>query len=699
MCLNVARKGVSCGPSLRHLLAQYETTLVALSEADIPSPSRASLAKEWQAFGWHAAFAAPEMGICRLMLLSRIPFKQVQICHADGGSRHVACMFDFQGDTGIAPILVIGLYLQSGNPSLAQAQANDILAGAYSGRRCVVLGDWNMEQREGDVAMLLRNNVIQACDEAARGCELPHTGPFHKGSRRRRVDYAVTVGDLFATKVDHVPEEMIGALSDHRAVSYTFDLSAPLSPQGPRRRSFLDHEHLPCQDHNFSDADKALLSLYIESGNVDMAWSFLSDLAEDLLCKRPGRDTIPRGEDWLPSPRPLRKDRDPELDQSRGLRALRRLVPKLELCVRRPWDNMLIKATASSLPSLRALVPDLPFLVCGSAEAPALVQALLETYAKQERELHQHRWRSVTCYDSAKARSYIKRRADACLAFDNDLEDIEKVDNGWHPEQAEIWSGQWNRPWSPVIPEIDRILSVVPRPDLSSTKFFFTAEALRASMSVLRQKTGGADDWKPSALLLLPHSWWQGAAALWNAILKFQKVPHQWERVALLWKSKKRTRPITLLAALWRAGARCLKDQLSPWISTWQQHFDAGGLPSTSVANALMQVHHPLKFSNLQPLILHNWTWLPTLTRCTLRSFVKFSCVSASRRSSWASSVTSTMVLSAFSAYNLRTVSHGKGLLWVWRRGALFHHSSLQPLVMFGVYGFSKDPVKALWAP
>ena len=49
------------------------------------------------------------------------------------------------------------------------------------------------------------------------------------------------------------------------------------------------------------------------------------------------------------------------------------------------------------------------------------------------------------------------------------------------------------------------------------------------------------------------------------------------------------------MAALWRAGARCLKDQLSPWISTWQQHFDAGGLPGTSVANALMQVHQALK--------------------------------------------------------------------------------------------------------
>ena len=59
-------------------------------------------------------------------------------------------------------------------------------------------------------------------------------------------------------------------------------------------------------------------------------------------------------------------------------------------------------------------------------------------------------------------------------------------------------------------------------------------------------------------------------------------------RLRLLWKPRQRT--ITLLTAVWRAGARCLQFHLRTWVETWRDHGDAGGLCNTSVQSALMQV-------------------------------------------------------------------------------------------------------------
>ena len=112
-------------------------------------------------------------------------------------------------------------------------------------------------------------------------------------------------------------------------------------------------------------------------------------------------------------------------------------------------------------------------------------------------------------------------------------------------------------------------------------------------MHAMRHKVGGPDDWQPRHLLKLPTAWWMLAADLWNHILHLGRVPSMWKEgcVALLWKTRQRTRPTTLLTAMWRAGARCLQRQLAPWVESWKSAHDSGGLPGTSVQGALMQVH------------------------------------------------------------------------------------------------------------
>ena len=246
LAFNAASRGVSCGAALRSILVRHSISLVAISEANIPAAARVAFAAEWKRYGWFAVFSAPEEQGCHVCLLSRIPLKQVSVCSQDGATRHAAALLDLKSARGPAPLLAIAVYLQSGKPQVAQAQANDILSGALSsGRRCLAFGDWNLVQEEGELAALLQANVVHACDEAAWGQDLPPTGPVFKGSRRRRVDYAVSVGDIHATAVHHVAEEEVGRLSDHRLVFYSFDVEAPPSLRGPRRRLLLDKDALP----------------------------------------------------------------------------------------------------------------------------------------------------------------------------------------------------------------------------------------------------------------------------------------------------------------------------------------------------------------------------------------------------------------------------------------------------------------------
>ena len=241
------------------LLQEWHITLVAMSEADIPVASRASWTGFWKAHGWRTHLSLPEAGLCRVALLSRVPFKPVNLCEADAAARHAAALVDLETPSGCLSLLCVAAYLQSGQPAVADAQSQDILSAADScGRPALVFGDFNMTQEQGTVAELLAANVVRACDDAARGAILPPTGPVYQGSRRRRIDYGLTLHGLAATQVLHIPEGEVGTLSDHRLVLYQFDACAPEMLVGPsRRRCRLS---TPCpEDFGFSTRGRALI--------------------------------------------------------------------------------------------------------------------------------------------------------------------------------------------------------------------------------------------------------------------------------------------------------------------------------------------------------------------------------------------------------------------------------------------------------
>ncbi|CAE7327621.1 unnamed protein product, partial [Symbiodinium sp. CCMP2456] len=530
---NAASRGVSCGAALRPILVRHSFDLVAMSEAHIPAASRVAFAAEWKRCGWSVVFSAPEEQYCQVCLLSQIPLKQVSVCSQDGAARHAAALLDLKSARGNVPLLAVAVYLQSGKPLVAQAQASDILAGAQSsGRRCLVFGDWNLVQEEGDLAALLQANVVHSCDEAAWGQELPPTGPVCQGSRRRRIDYAVSIGDFRATAVGHVAEDEVGVLSDHRLVHYTFDASAPPALRGPKRRRLLDKDALPTADVLLPALEVQLFHRCLQEGDVDEAWRRLSDLAEDLVCKPAGDapDLVPRSRAWEPQPRKVRTDFEAEMDKSPGLRALRRLHARLLLCARRPWDSPLLRATGAMAARTRAKVPALGFVRCEDPAALCHVQHLIATLEEDEKQLHLEKWKSLLQCDPARVRSYVKRRADAALVAQQVPDNIAQVKDGWRPaiaveEQAARWTEVWCKPPGHDPVAIERILAAVPQPRPCSVQFRFSPGVLKAAMQSMHGKAAGADDSTPSEMIHLPWFWWDLASQLWSTIVEVRRVP------------------------------------------------------------------------------------------------------------------------------------------------------------------------------
>ena len=298
-------------------------------------------------------------------MLSRLPFKPVQLCQHEGRGRQASALIDVVTASGTDTLLCVAAYLQSGQRAVAEAQLHDVLAEVdYSGRKALVFGDFNLVQHEGLVAEVLQCGLALACDDAARGEELPCAGP---GSRRRRIDYGIALNGLVSTEVLHIPEGEVGALSDHRAVVYHFDADAPEMLSGaPRRRTRLPE---PCpEDFVFPVEAEARFHELLQQG-VDAAWAFASDWAERLLFEEAREDQVLRSGQWNPRRPRRRRDNDRDLDQSPGLRALRRLLRKLQLCVCRPRDVPLHRACAAACAKARSLVPELPRLQCGSALA------------------------------------------------------------------------------------------------------------------------------------------------------------------------------------------------------------------------------------------------------------------------------------------------------------------------------------------
>ena len=169
---------------------------------------------------------------------------------------------------------------------------------------------------------------------------------------------------------------------------------------------------------------------------------------------------------------------------------------------------------------------------------------------------------------------------------------------GSHPalevdRQAREWEAKWSTRPHGGVASLAPVLAEVPRPPRCTVEF---ADELRSATAKMKGSSAGPDAWTAEALLSLPRGWWVHAASLWNTVVRCGVAPASWTRgrTCLIWKDASRTRPITVLPVIWRAGARLMNQRLRVWASSWQQTFDCGGLPGTSVATALQMLQFEL---------------------------------------------------------------------------------------------------------
>ncbi|CAE7475726.1 L96 [Symbiodinium sp. CCMP2592] len=571
--------------------------VVVMPEADIPEYSSVGFCNAWRAYGCFAALSTPIEGICRVALISRIPFRVARLPVAEAHGRCVAAIMDVTGPAQAAEsVMIVGLYLKVSDEAKAAAQAEEILQHALqSGFRFVAVGDYNLTQQHHVLLEYLSSGIVVAGDACRPGEDLPATGPVYHGRRRRRIDFALQHPQLLACAVQHS-----NGPGDHLTVSYDFDFTAPRMRKGPRRRPHkadLDVGQLAAQLDSW---DQAPFRQALEHGALDRAWALLSDVAEELLCTEDPR-AVPRSTEWLPSEPAVGKLRKGPVG-SPSLCALHKLVARLRVAMHRPFDQTLRARILRSLRGVRTLVPELPFFHEVDQTMTDVIERLVCTYEKQEAEAAKKAWQRQTREDLATARTYIKRRAEAVARRAQEGLAEGLPDNGRHPAlevdvQEQVWLDKWAAQPSPDNAAVDHILDQVPRPAaMQDFCFDISGAKLKAAAASMRHKSSGPDGWTAAALTQLPQSWWQFAAALWARCLELGRVPLLWTRgrSSLLWKDNGRSRPITVLPVLWRAGTKVMNAQLRQWARSWQLACDVGGIAGASVATALSQVQREL---------------------------------------------------------------------------------------------------------
>ena len=334
----------------------------------------------------------------------------------------------------------------------------------------------------------------------------------------------------------------------------------------------------------------------LQREQLNEAWACLSATAERTLGACPGT-AQPRAFDPMPQPSAqLRRHLRPPRE-SRGLGGLRRLLRRLRQLDLEPGDEHLRRNIMVSLSGLRELVPELPYFSDELEEAGAVVNRLVQQYEHQESTARLDHWQTSD-KSFAQCCAWVKRKADHAQACFGPPRDI-KAATAIHPtqilsEQSDVWRRLWTQPSHARFDSssLRQVLAELPRPVDTQVELQISAEGLRKATKRMIKKAGGPDGWEASDLVLLPLGFWEAAARLWNRAVDLGVLPDSWSSalVVLLPKPDGRTRPVGLLAIMWRAGARCLVQQLRGWVSSWTTHQAMGGIAGVGVTDSHLRL-------------------------------------------------------------------------------------------------------------
>ena len=564
--------------------------VLSLQEIDVNAESACGYRAEWRRLGYQVVLSELETDTQRhrVALVSKMPCRPVQLCDLDNPQRVAAGLVEVEDGHQFAHVLVIAIY---GYP--CDQEATDALflqvqqAMLRFGGLSVLCGDFNAVQEDGAVGAALQRGTWHSLDEFAPHLMLP-TNP----TRSRRIDFALSHRRIWATELHHYDT----ALSDHRLVAYTLNIVARSSCFAPPQFARLTREDPDEVASRFAATWQAdAFACLIQCGDVDSAWTQLSDAAEEALAD--GHRVVNRSDVW----RPRCKDATsvaPSVHghESQTLRVVRKLHNQLGQLCAQSHDHPLRRNVGVSLRNLRHLLPETPYFCLDCPEAAfQWCDQLHRELQAQEKQAALARWRQRLKEDSVAAAAWVKRKAAEFLqgagAQVLPPEECQTV----HPaafvaREAGTWAAKWSTAGHELDYEaVEAALRVLP--DLSSktpVSLQLDADMLQKAAGTMTKKASGADNWSAEALLRLPRQWWQALTDLWNCILRVGRVPQLWKRIVitLIPKKSEESRPIGLCPVVWRLGAKAVNKLLRPWLESWIDESTLGAAPGRGTADA-----------------------------------------------------------------------------------------------------------------
>ena len=259
--------------AVRAMLSQESVQLAAFQEADINPPSAAGFVAAWRRHKFQAVLSPVDSrGMHRVALVSCLPLRPVQLPDLSCADRVAAGVVAWPLPEGPTSVLVVSFYgYPSDAPRTSLALDSLMCAVAAFGGPFVVLGDYNITQLEGSLAAMLASGAIRAADDA-EGIQHPNTNP----TDTRRNDFAVTHPNLIAS---HVRTFRWPAISDHGLVRVDFPTACfPLSWKRPTFSQAPAPADAPTLAASADPGPD--ITAQLEAGNLDGAWTCLSDWAE-----------------------------------------------------------------------------------------------------------------------------------------------------------------------------------------------------------------------------------------------------------------------------------------------------------------------------------------------------------------------------------------------------------------------------------
>ena len=548
--------------------------ILAFQELDLPDVAAATFCDMLKRRKLHVFLGDCDGGQYRCAIISRLPGAPLCLHHG----RLAGAVFELLCNGSFCRVSVVSCYGVAGNPAAAMQVVEHAVCELKKGQTArALLGDFNLEALEEPLIGSLSRGLAWNWDDGFQGASLL-PGTRESG---RRLDFALGCGRFFPQGV-----QQRCVFSDHAQVAYSLDLAAPV---GHRPPSFVPLMTEVVDEPKWARCWRGdVFEEALANDDVDAAWTVLSDAAEAALAA-PESSGHRRSAAWSPRLRAQPRSKVGKSMEAVGIVQLRWLWRRIVQLGHRPHDGCLRDKAGRQV---LALLPAFPWLEeLGYFEMERWSDWLAEHI---EQEVTKQagaaiaKWRDRLQESPAQVCAWIRKREAVYGGLERPGLGPKEVfkTKPIHPTKvvqmaSENLMKRWGR--DSTDSEAQVILRSVPAFSEEPLQVIFTGEELRRVAKSMANKAEGPDSWSCASWMLLPLEFWDAFAALWQKVFNSGCIPRRWRegRVVLIEKAAGGHRPLTILSAAWRVGARHVVQHLHAWVRRWATHrVMGGGLPA-----------------------------------------------------------------------------------------------------------------------